>query len=145
MEKKSKTNKISSWSNQKEVHYDNELDVINQKLANLHTSKAFPSIRPTIQIPTERINPFREIKTEEKIKPKWINLNQFTNRTKFPTPKEISIDKNKAEIKLEHKMLIHQLSNAANDLQDVLVSQLGITPEPEKKSFLQKILLRNKY
>ncbi|MDP3990428.1 MAG: hypothetical protein Q8Q01_04455 [archaeon] len=145
MEKKSKTNKISSWSNQKEVHYDNELDVINRKLANLHTSTAFPSIRPTIRIPAERINPFREVKTEEKIKPKLINLNQFTNRTEFPAPKEIPIDKNKAEIKLENKMLIHQLGNAANDLQNILINQFGITPEPEKKSFLQKILLRNNY
>lgn len=140
--------KIISWNNQKKVHYDNELDVINKKLAELQVSSSFQKISLPIQRPTERINPFREVKTSEEkypakvvqiseeIKPKIIPLKEM------PIPQEIFVEKKDNEVKIEHKMLLHQLSNAANELQDVLEDQFGMSSEPQKKSFLRKIFSR---
>ena len=151
-----KTKKITSWNNQKNILYDRELEIINQKLTELHLSTTYPSIKPKTQNYSEEKRPVKEVKIEEEIKPRFIRLNKMpvfqaevktpeVKKTEvllldqMPVPEEVPIVQNKKAIELESDMLLHQLSDAANELQEVLQNKFGITPEPQKKSFFKKI------
>src|SRR3989344_2769702 len=86
-----KTEKITSWNSQKKILYDRELEIINQKLTELHLSTTYPSIKPKTQNYSEEKRP---VKIEEEIKPRFIRLNKmpvFQAEVKTPEVKKTEV------------------------------------------------------